>query len=397
MKKVALMVFSNSIGGAESVVKEIIKNLSRETIEVYAIINDEIRSDFEKLLDDNHLYSVGKLFPGKSNSLFIKAIRKLGRMIKVFDNKKTILNSKFNDVETFLEKENIGIVHAHLVLDVYLLAELKKKLRDKLFAVFTMHGSLNLDPSDTQGTVFEKNSFIEQLKSLDYYTSACNYFFSVLEKNGILLSNKKILIENGIDMQAVQSFHTEPQKTEDLHIVYLGGERYLKGPDLLLQALNLLIYKHGLNRIKLNVLRDIRPNSPFRKMADKLKINDFINYIGYVPSPNHLKYINESDIFILPSRTEGIANTLMEAIALEKAIVATNVGGTPELVIENENGLLAYTDPESIAQKLRILIMSKELREKFAQQNKKIKPKYDWVCIVKKYEQLYLGGVTNEV
>jgi glycosyltransferase involved in cell wall biosynthesis len=105
-----------------------------------------------------------------------------------------------------------------------------------------------------------------------------------------------------------------------------------------------------------------------------------------------LKYINDSDIFVLPSRTEGIANTLMEAIGLEKPIVATAVGGTPELLHDGKNGLLSSTDPNDFAEKMATVISDINLRIKFSEYNKNIKHAYFWSSIVKKYETLYLSA-----
>ncbi len=60
------------------------------------------------------------------------------------------------------------------------------------------------------------------------------------------------------------------------------------------------------------------------------------------------------DVFVLPSRNEGISNTILEAMASGLPVVATNVGGNPELVVENETGLLvAADDPAAMAQALQ--------------------------------------------
>jgi glycosyltransferase involved in cell wall biosynthesis len=202
--------------------------------------------------------------------------------------------------------------------------------------------------------------------------------------------NKNAIIENGIDKKNIETFFKRVEKKDNIiELIYLGGVRYKKGPDILLKALAILVHKYKQNYIRLNVLREIPFNSLFIKLAKDLNVLKNINLVGYIPAPNHLEYINKSDIFVLPSRTEGIANTLMEAIGLEKPIVATKVGGTPELVIDNENGLLCSVDPNDLADKLYVLIKSEKMREKFSLKNKNLKNKYYWDNIIKKYEKLY--------
>lgn len=390
-KKVALMVFSNSMGGAEGVVKEIIKNIPTDSIDLYMITNEEIKDEFVSLLTSKKVYSIGNLFSIKGGVLFNRIVNKLNSKFGIFNYKKSKLDSSVKTLVGFLKENKINTVHAHLGLDMYLLSELKKVMQNDLFSIFTMHGSLGLDPEDSYKTFFKKEVLLKQLSRFDYYTSACHYFLSILSLNNIKIENKSRLIENGVDKESVEKFLNKNIQNDKIELVYLGGERHLKGPDILLNAIGILVNESKIMNFKLNVLREINSTSSFRKLVSELKLTDYINYVGYVSSPNHLENINNSDIFVLPSRTEGIANTLMEAIGMEKSIVATKVGGTPELVIDGQNGLLSSTDPIDLALKLKLLIENEELRKKFENKNKELKEKYYWDSVAKKYENLYLN------
>ena len=77
--------------------------------------------------------------------------------------------------------------------------------------------------------------------------------------------------------------------------------------------------------------------------------------------------LSEIDIFVLPSRSESMSNSLMEAMACGCCVVASNTGGNPELVRDGENGLLFRAgDPEHLAAQLRLLVDRDELRRSFA-------------------------------
>jgi len=73
------------------------------------------------------------------------------------------------------------------------------------------------------------------------------------------------------------------------------------------------------------------------------------------------------DIFVLPSLSEALSNALMEAMACGCAVVASNVGGNPELVRDGETGLLFNPgDASTLAAALQILIENESLRGRLA-------------------------------
>lgn len=73
----------------------------------------------------------------------------------------------------------------------------------------------------------------------------------------------------------------------------------------------------------------------------------------------------QSDIFLLPSFSEGIANVALEAMSMELPVVSTNCGGMPEVILDNENGLIAESyNPYSLAEKLELLLKDEGLRRR---------------------------------
>jgi glycosyltransferase involved in cell wall biosynthesis len=78
-------------------------------------------------------------------------------------------------------------------------------------------------------------------------------------------------------------------------------------------------------------------------------------------------WLREMDIFVLPSISEAFSNSLMEAMACGLAVVASNVGGNPELVKEGETGLLFKAgDAQDLVRQLRVLIGDENLRRRLA-------------------------------
>ena len=389
-KRIALMIFSKSMGGAESVVIEIVRHIDYKKFDVFIITNDEVQSFFFPYLNKNRIFSIGRIYYLSNSDFVNKIILKLFISLNI-NIQKILIDIKIQKLVNFIKINKIELIHSHLELDMYMLSKVKKKLGNHVKIIFTMHGSLSLAAGDIHLCVLKKKQIIDALTSYDYYTSACQFFISIL-KDYISIRSKYEIIENGIDFSNINRLLQKPkiQRTEIVKLVYLGGERYKKGPDILLNAIDILVHNYQITHIRLDILRDISIGSSIFKLIQHRNIDQYISFNGYIPSPDHLKFIYDSDIFVLPSRTEGIANSLMEAIGLEKAIVATDVGGTGEIVIDEHNGLLSSTDPHQLAIKLKQLILNKDLRTFFSINNKVIKSQFDWNVIIRKYEKMYI-------
>ncbi len=102
--------------------------------------------------------------------------------------------------------------------------------------------------------------------------------------------------------------------------------------------------------------------------------------------------INAMDICILSTFTEGISNSIMEYMALEKPVIATSGGGTNEIVMDNTTGFLTNpSDPEDLSNKIEILLNNPELRQKMGASGKeKILESFSINRMVDSYQKLYL-------
>ncbi|PIX22536.1 MAG: glycosyl transferase family 1, partial [Deltaproteobacteria bacterium CG_4_8_14_3_um_filter_43_13] len=101
--------------------------------------------------------------------------------------------------------------------------------------------------------------------------------------------------------------------------------------------------------------------------------------------------INTFDIFALPSLNEGMGRVLVEAMAMGKPIVASDIGGIPDLVKDGANGILfTPRDVDAMAEAIIKLLLDRELRRKMGNEGKKLAyPAYDASVMVRKIEGLY--------
>jgi glycosyltransferase involved in cell wall biosynthesis len=119
-----------------------------------------------------------------------------------------------------------------------------------------------------------------------------------------------------------------------------------------------------------------------------LGIIDNVILIGRVPNYAMPIYYSSSDIVLLPSLSENFPVVALEAMSSGKPIIASRVGGIPELVSNNENGILVSPgNVEQLVGALLRLLENQSLRNRLGNMGRKlVEEEYDW----KKIGQLYL-------
>lgn len=125
------------------------------------------------------------------------------------------------------------------------------------------------------------------------------------------------------------------------------------------------------------------------QFTKQLKIDSKVHFLGVCGDVDELLGI--IDVFVLPSLYEGLPLALLEALAMRKAVVATKVGGIPEVVEHGKNGILVEPrDPEGLAEGIVKLIRNPNLAAKMGEEGRKIvEEKFSTNVVVRKLENLY--------
>ncbi len=120
-----------------------------------------------------------------------------------------------------------------------------------------------------------------------------------------------------------------------------------------------------------------------------LGVEGRVTFLGTRRDP--LDLLRASDVFVMPSVVEGMSNALLEAMALGLPVVATEVGGTPEVVVDGETGFLVPpADPERLAAALAKVLLAPELgRELGAAGRRRIQERHRVEHMVRAVERLY--------
>lgn len=143
-----------------------------------------------------------------------------------------------------------------------------------------------------------------------------------------------------------------------------------------------------------SVLELIGNGNTFEEIQKYVAAQDLVSAVSFLGmKTNVYQYINAADIFILPSLYEGIPMTLIEAMGTGIPIVATNVGGIPNMLANNESALLTSVNSQEIADNLIRLSDDVELRKQLGQNALVRSQEFSSREMARQYIKIYQGGV----
>ena len=120
-----------------------------------------------------------------------------------------------------------------------------------------------------------------------------------------------------------------------------------------------------------------------------LKLDETVILAGFRKDMPEL--LSTMDVFVLPSLEEGMPQSLLQALAMERAVVASSVGGVPEVICDGQTGFLVSSqDPAALAEKIGMLLRDPDQRRAFGQGGRRaIADHYSLDAMLQKTEQLY--------
>ena len=154
------------------------------------------------------------------------------------------------------------------------------------------------------------------------------------------------VISPGVDTEQVweQSRAVDPvSPVGEPSLCVVARQEPEKGVDVLLRALPALA--DALPKVGLMVVGTGRQLETNKQLAAELGLADRVHFVGLVP--NAAPHMAAADVVVLPSRREGLPIVALEALVLERPVVATRVGGTPSVVVPGETGWLAAPEDEA--------------------------------------------------
>ena len=208
-------------------------------------------------------------------------------------------------------------------------------------------------------------------------------------------AGKMVTIHSGVDIQRfsdVRTNATEIKKNIGLkpNTIVVGAVGWLlpiKGPSFLLKAMAAVW--RGFPTASLVYVGKGELEQRLKSDAVRMGVADKVLFLGWRDDIPEI--IQTFDLFVLPSLNEGMGRVLVEAMAAGKAVVASNVGGVPDLVKHGQNGFLVKPgDITDLSYYIGRLLQDEKLRLKMGLSGRRISQNFSIVKMVEKIDALYL-------
>lgn len=138
-------------------------------------------------------------------------------------------------------------------------------------------------------------------------------------------------------------------ETDRPMIGYFGHHRKIKGTDVLIEAMDHLVHRLGKRDALLLLVGQGEITDEIRARTTALGLDSNIRFLGVKPHAEIPTWMSALDVFCLPSRQEGCPNVVLEALASGRPVVASRVGGVPEILDDRSGILVPSEDPSALA------------------------------------------------
>ena len=267
-------------------------------------------------------------------------------------NLKNLSFSLFGTIKGISNKKTYDVVHAWNLPSAFIMKRIKSKKK-----ILSVHGVYSkqvemLHSKITSGIVSSQESQI--LDWADVLTTDSKAVQSEYKKK---LGKDFEYLPAPLDKTKFEKIPNVERNPKQ--IAYVGRDSFEKGTDIL------------------------------RKIESQ--INGTVKFCTDLPWDETMKILKASQILVVPSRTESIPQVIKEAFYLKVPVIATNVGGNPELVVHQETGILVPPeDPEKLTIAINNLLDNEESRRNFADNAFEfINKNFSWDVLLEKYTNLY--------
>ena len=267
-------------------------------------------------------------------------------------NLKNLSFSLFGTIKGISNKKTYDVVHAWNLPSAFIMKRIKSKKK-----ILSVHGVYSkqvemLHSKITSGIVSSQESQI--LDWADVLTTDSKAVQSEYKKK---LGKDFEYLPAPLDKTKFEKIPNVERNPKQ--IAYVGRDSFEKGTDIL------------------------------RKIESQ--INGTVKFCTDLPWDETMKILKASQMLVVPSRTESIPQVIKEAFYLKVPVIATNVGGNPELVVHQETGILVPPeDPEKLIIAINNLLDNEESRRNFADNAFEfINKNFSWDVLLEKYTNLY--------
>jgi len=302
---------------------------------------------------------------------------------------------KAADIREVLEREKFDIVHAHHAFTPTSLLSVSAARKIGIPAVLTNHTIFLASDHEslwvpTSYVLYPFRRFINKANLITAVSQTAADFIGHFTERG-----KVVVIPNGIDSDRFDS--RSCAQGDPMHevggehiILYVGRLVYRKGIHVLVKAMPQILRE--LPDARLLIAGEGVMENFIKLLIKSLDLKDHVKLLGFVPNEKLPDLYGLSQVFVLPSLyCESFGITLLEAMASGKPVVASNVGGVPEVVEDEVTGLLFKKgDERDLADGVLRVMNDCDLALNLAvKARRSVEDNFSWFVVADKMESLY--------
>lgn len=205
------------------------------------------------------------------------------------------------------------------------------------------------------------------------------------------VSERLRVVPNGVDVDLFQRSPDFGPSDPD-QLLYVGFMRRIKGIDILLRAMAQVVKQRPEVRLVLvggGIYRDSKAQeSELRELARELGLENNVDFVGVKTPGEVARYMCESSLLVLPSRTETFGAVLIEALACGTPVVATRCGGTEDIVTDDVGRLVEKENPGELARAIMDVMAHREQFDPVVLRKHALR-NFSWEEVARRTRELY--------
>lgn len=397
MKKIlifSLNYFPKYVGGAEVAIKEIVERQDKSKYEFHMLtLGFDSNLPKYEVLHGIHIHRIGFTKPGANISDIKKFPLHLNKYFYQFFA--AFYAAKLHFIHKY---DGIWAMMAH---SCGVPAGILKIFFPKIKYILTLQEGDPPEHIEKLAKLFGPISFWffqNAFKRADIVQSISTFLNNWAIKMGN--KNLQVVIPNAVDIARYTQMFSEKEIQE------IKDQIGKKDGEIWLIHTGRFVVKNGLEDVLLGLSKlpnhyhfflvgDGPDKEKYIKLIEELNLTDRVHFYGYVANTELPKFLKACDIFIRPSRSEGMGNSFVEAMSMKMPVIATREGGLSDFIFEDKQKQTAWVcekdNPDSIVNAVKrienmkgsnLKEYSKILEDSFEM----VKEKYDWEIIAKRME-----------
>ena len=303
-------------------------------------------------------------------------IEESGIEIKYLDKKGGIDFSMFGKLKKLFKKEKPDVIHTHLYVTKYVFPVAAKM---KIKVIHTLH---SIATEENAKLTRKLNNIYFKRQSAIPVALSQRVQDTIIDEYGLSRDFVPVIF-NGIDLNKCK-IKKDYSRAENFKILHIGSFLDVKNHKGLIEAFSKFNKNHPSSQLYLIGYGALMDET--KDFVDQIGMQSAVTFLG-MQSDVH-KYISDMDVFTLPSKYEGIPMTLIEAMGSGMPIVATMVGGIPDM-LDDESALLVPVETDAIADAFEKYYLNEDLRRSHGSSALKLAERFSAETMAKRYLEIY--------